>query len=70
MKVRQIAKLNKDGRENPNQYRVYDPKGLAPCLNTMDGGGRQPHIIMKVKNQTKAGYIECPIGGGVGFGFP
>lgn len=32
-------------RDNPNQYRVYDKDGLAPCLNQMEGGGRQPHII-------------------------
>lgn len=70
MKVKQVAKLNRENRQNPNQYRVYDPNGIAPCLNTMGGGGLQPHIIMKVKNQTKQGYIECPIGGGDGLGFP
>lgn len=31
-------------RENPNQGRIYDPDGIAPCLNKMDGGGREPHI--------------------------
>ena len=25
-------------RDNPNQYRLYDPNGLAPCLNAMAGG--------------------------------
>lgn len=24
---------------------VYDKNGLSPTLNTMQGGGRQPHII-------------------------
>ena len=33
-------------------------------------GGLQPHIIMKVKNQTKQGYIECPIGGVMDLAFP
>ena len=28
-------------RDNPNQGRVYDPTGLAPCLNKMEGGGGQ-----------------------------
>jgi DNA (cytosine-5)-methyltransferase 1 len=32
-------------RDNPNQGRVYDPDGLAPCLNKMEGGGREPMII-------------------------
>lgn len=31
-------------RNNPNQGRVYDPEGLAPCLNKMEGGGREPLI--------------------------
>lgn len=25
-------------RANPNQGRVYDPNGIAPCLNTVGGG--------------------------------
>lgn len=33
-------------RENPNQGRIYDPKGVAPCLNRMDGGGREPYIAL------------------------
>lgn len=45
-KVEQIAQQNSTHRKNPNQYRVYDSKGLSPCLNKMDGGGREPHISM------------------------
>lgn len=30
---------------NPQTGRVYDPDGLAPTLNTMQGGGREPKII-------------------------
>lgn len=43
-KVKQIAQQNSAHRKNLNQYRVYDSKGLSPCLNKMDGGGREPHI--------------------------
>ena len=32
-------------RANPNQGRVYDTEGLAPCLNQMGGGNREPHIV-------------------------
>ena len=32
-------------RDNPNQGRVYDPTGLVPCLNKMEGGGREPMVI-------------------------
>lgn len=33
-------------RENPNQGRIYDPDGIAPCLNGMEGGGREPSVIL------------------------
>ena len=32
-------------RENPQTGRTYDADGLAPTLNTMQGGNRQPQII-------------------------
>src|SRR5699024_7147108 len=32
-------------RENPQTGRTYDTDGLAPTLNTMQGGNRQPQII-------------------------
>ena len=32
-------------RENPQTGRTYDVDGLAPTLNTMQGGNRQPQII-------------------------
>ena len=42
--INQIGQWNSTTRKNPNQYRVYDQKGIAPTLNTADGGGREPHI--------------------------
>ncbi len=33
-------------RANPNQGRIYMADGLSPCLNKMDGGGREPHIVV------------------------
>lgn len=44
VEVVQIGQRNRPGRENLNQYRTYSPDGVAPCLNKMDGGGREPHI--------------------------
>lgn len=29
---------------------VYDIYGLAPALNSMQGGNRQPLVLVKVKN--------------------
>ena len=48
MDIRQlgnIANQPNSTRKNPNQYRVYDINYLAPALNCMGGGGRQPFII-------------------------
>lgn len=41
---------------NPQRGRVYDDKGLAPTLNTMQGGGLEPKIL--VKNATNQGVID------------
>lgn len=34
---------------NPQCGRVYSPAGLAPCLNTMQGGQREPKIFIDGK---------------------
>nr|DAK27860.1 MAG TPA: Cytosine specific methyltransferase [Caudoviricetes sp.] len=34
---------------NPQCGRVYSPTGLAPCLNTMQGGQREPKILIDGK---------------------
>lgn len=44
-------------RDNPNQGRVYDSDGLSPSLNCMEGGNRQPFVM--VKEATKKGYAEA-----------
>lgn len=41
----------------------YNNTSYANLIRT-DSFGATGVIQMKVKNQTKAGYIECPIGGG------
>ena len=47
-KVMQVGNLINDADKNfknPQCGRVYDLAGLSPCLNTMQGGGREPKII-------------------------
>ena len=46
--VKQVGKDGTSNRDNPNQYRVYETDGLSPCLNSMNGGGREPHIPVSV----------------------
>ena len=39
--------------------RVYSPQGNSPTLNTMQGGDRQPKVL--IKNATKKGYLEATL---------
>lgn len=43
--VGNISPINK--RQNPNQGRVYMVDGISPTLTGMEGGGRQPRIIVR-----------------------
>lgn len=56
LEVNQIGQMNRPGRDNLNQYRVYDTDGIAPTLTDMQGGGREPHTIYKFEG----GYRDRP----------
>lgn len=49
-KLIQIGNMraDSDNFKNPQTGRVYSVQGLAPTLNTCQGGDRQPKIIVKV----------------------
>lgn len=48
--------------------RFYDTEGIAPCLNTMGGGGREPKIM--VREATKQGYAVAEVGDSINFDQP
>lgn len=49
--------MRQSERKNPNSYRVYDKDGISPALGTMQGGGREPSIAVKVLGNTNpCGY--------------
>jgi len=50
-----IKQLNQPKHSND---RVYDPKGLSPTLNTMQGGNRQPFITEETKIR-RLTPLEC-----------
>jgi DNA (cytosine-5)-methyltransferase 1 len=54
--------------DNPQTGRVYSPEGISPTLNTMQGGDRQPKVL--IKQATKQGFIECNIGGVADLSYP
>ena len=54
-------------RDNPNQGRIYSQEGIGPCLNKMDGGGREPAVGINVigtthPNRHSTGDIHYPDG--------
>ena len=67
-KVKQIGNLMPSAtRKNPNQGRLYDKDGLSPTLGAMQGGNRQPFVVVdgdsvKVREATKKGYAEATEG--------
>ncbi|WP_238601019.1 DNA cytosine methyltransferase, partial [Streptococcus suis] len=40
---------------NPQVGRIYDPNGISPCLNTMQGGNREPKIIQRGHGYNQGG---------------
>ena len=47
---------------------IYDKEGLAPSIDTMQGGNRQPKIL--IKNATKKGYVEAVEGDSINLAYP
>ena len=46
-------------RENPNQGRIYDIRGMAPTITDVSGGGgRQPMIVTRNRIR-KLTPLEC-----------
>ena len=45
--IKQIRKQKRAKRDREIE-RVYDPSGIAPCLNTMGGGQREPKIALPI----------------------
>ncbi|MCO4540247.1 DNA methylase [Streptococcus infantarius subsp. infantarius] len=48
--------------------RIYSPAGLAPTLNTMQGGGLEPKIA--IRQGTKQGYALAGVGDYINLDFP
>ena len=46
-------------RENPNQGRIYDTKGIAPTITDVSGGGGRQPMIVTGKRIRKLTPLEC-----------
>lgn len=47
MEIKQIAQYDTKTRENSNRFRVYDVDYIAPTIGTMQGGGREPCVLIR-----------------------
>ena len=69
---KQIAEINQLGmldiKGNEQIRRVYGVDGISPTLNTMQGGNRQPKIL--IPQATKKGYIEMDLPGVCDLSYP
>lgn len=68
--INQVGNIGKSDNfgGNPQVTRVYDINGISPTLNTMQGGGREPKIL--VKEATKQGYAVSDVGDSINFSHP
>ena len=68
--IKQIGNIGKSDNfgGNPQVTRVYDINGIFPTLNTMQGGGREPKIL--VREATKRGYAVADVGDSINFSHP
>lgn len=57
-----------DIKGNEQVRRVYGDNGISPTLNTMQGGNRQPKIL--IPQATKKGYIEMEVPGICDLSYP
>lgn len=53
---------------NPQTGRIYSEDGLSPTLNTMQGGGREPKVL--VKEATQKGYDVATVGDSINISQP
>lgn len=59
--ILQVGNLKTDSkRKDPQVGRVYSPCGICPTLNTMQGGQREPKVL--IKSNTTKGYTEATAG--------
>lgn len=64
LEVKQIGNMD-DDREtfsNPQCVRVYDDNGLSPTLSTMQGGQREPKIIVAMRGRNPDNPSDRTIG--------
>lgn len=70
--IKQVGNIHQSmrKRENPQTGRIYSTSGIAPCLSTMQGGGLEPKIAIRVKEATKKGFAIANLGDSINLSVP
>lgn len=66
--AKRIGGLYDDENRNRQAGSIYNVNGLSPTLTTMEGGNRQPFVL--VREGTKKGYVEAQIGDSINISYP
>lgn len=64
-KIKQIGKVKNAKRPSLARYRVFDETGITPTIDTAQGGGLVPHIVVDNSKKVKVpqGYKVCNVNG-------
>lgn len=65
--IKELTKVN-EKRHSSLSDSILDPEGISPTLDTMNGGGREPKVM--VKEATKKGYAVAEVGDSINFEHP
>ncbi|QHJ80804.1 MAG: hypothetical protein [Bacteriophage sp.] len=65
--IKEVAKIN-NKRHSSTGNSVLDVSGISPTLDTMQGGGREPKVM--VKEATKKGYDTATVGDSINISQP
>ena len=70
--IKQVGNIHQSmrKRKNPQTGRIYSTSGIAPCLSTMQGGGLEPKVAIRVKEATKQGFAIANLGDSINLSNP
>jgi len=66
--IQRIGGLYDTEKQTRQAGSIYNIDGVSPTLTTMDGGNKQPFVL--VKEGTKKGYAEAQVGDSINISYP
>ena len=66
--IQRIGGLYDTEKQTRQAGSIYNINGVSPTLTTMDGGNKQPFVL--VKEGTKKGYAKAQVGDSINISYP